>query len=131
MSEQYMRQRVVRMLHSLDAFSVENSAWPGTPDINYTEGWIELKWLRNWPVRGGVVKIDHFTTQQRFFLGQRWQKGGNAYLLLSIKSEWLLFTGDVAAKEVGRRNREDLILLSHAYWDHRPQSTELIKCLLR
>lgn len=109
MSEKDMRQRVIKALKPLDAFSVENPCRPGTPDVNYVEGWIELKWLEKWPVREAtIVRIEHFTPQQRVFLMRRWRKGGNVYLLLQVKDEWLLFDGDVAAEWVGTVDRSTL-----------------------
>ena len=131
MSETRMRQYVVRMLHKQDAFAVENPAWPGTPDVNYCEGWLELKQISSWPVKDGVVHIDHYTKQQRFFHKERWGVGGNVFLLLQVKREWLLFDGDVAAKEIGFRNRQDLILLARQYWKAGLQRQEFLKCLYR
>ena len=69
MSESNMRGQVCDVLRSLDAISVENPAYPGTPDVNFVEGWVELKWIRAWPAREKtVVKIDHYTQQQRVWL---------------------------------------------------------------
>ena len=51
-----------------DACRVENPAWPGTPDVHWCmeghEGWLELKHMERWPVKGGVLLVDHFTPQQ-------------------------------------------------------------------
>lgn len=117
MSEQGMRQRVINALRKLDAVSVENPAYPGTPDVNFIEGWIELKWLRSWPVRKDTaVTIDHLTQQQRVWLLRRWGAGGNAWLLLQCGREWLLFDGNTAFHFVGRVNRGRLIELARRYW---------------
>ena len=126
-----MRQHVVRVLHTLDAFAVENPAWPGTPDVNYQEGWIELKQATRWPARGGALKLDHFTKQQRYFLRSRWQNGGNIFLLLKVGREWLLFDGDVAADHVGHCDRVTLLTLCSKFWPTGIQRQEFIKCLSR
>ena len=91
----------------LDPVRVENPIHPGTPDVNLCDGrWIELKCIPGWPVRvTTVVRIPHFTPQQRVFLYRRWRYApGSTLLLLEVMSErqWLLFDGDVAAKIVGR-----------------------------
>ena len=110
-----MRQKVIQLLKKakLDPVSVENPIYPGTPDLNYTCGWLELKWLRQWPTNdASVVKLDHFTREQRAWLKRRWGKGGNVFLLLQCKMDWLLFDGETAAKYVGRKNRKSLIDIS-------------------
>lgn len=98
MPESTMRQTFVKCLKDarLDPISVENSAYPGTPDVNCTCGWIELKQLDGWPVRANTpVRIDHFTPQQKVWLIRRWLiQGDGAWLLIKVKREWLLLTGD-------------------------------------
>lgn len=117
MSEKTQRQRVVKALKPFDAWSVENPCRPGTPDVNYIEGWIELKWLADWPKRATTtVRIEHFTPQQRVHLARRWEMGGNAYLLLQVAQDWLLFTGDIAARIVGRATRSELEAAAKAQW---------------
>lgn len=133
MSEQGMRKRIVgRTLKPLDAVSVENPAYPGTPDVNFVEGWVELKWIRRWPVRPETeVKIDHYTPQQRVWLKRRWMKGGNVWLLLQVGAEWLLFDGDTAAEVVGRATRKELQLAAHAYWPEGLRDHELRQIMER
>jgi hypothetical protein len=102
MSEKGMRQRVVKALKGLDAISVENPAYPGTPDVNYIGGWLELKWKRCWPK--GVdtpLKMPHFTPQQKVWLTRRSRKGGAAFVLLQVGQEYLLLMPDDAADFLG------------------------------
>ena len=71
MSESSMRQRLVAALKPLDAVPIENRLRAGTPDVNYIGGWMELKWLRSWPVRDGVISLPHYTNGQRLWLRRR------------------------------------------------------------
>lgn len=109
-----MRRKVVRALRDagLDAVAVENPAHPGTPDVNYVEGWLELKQLPAWPVQGGTLRIRHFSKQQRIWLERREDAGGSAYLLLQVGVEWLLFGGADASRYVGRVGRKKLLNLA-------------------
>lgn len=126
MSEQHMRRRVIQWLKPLNAIPVENPAQPGTPDVNYVEGWIELKKLNAWPRDGeAVVRVEHFTPQQRNWLRLRRMKGGRAFLLLQVKDEWLLFDGRTAADSLGRVNRQDLERLAARHWRNGLRAEEL------
>lgn len=130
MSERALRRKVVSMLEPLDGFAVENPAHPGTPDVNFIGGWIELKIAEAWPPQGGPLRIPHFTQQQRVCLRKRWLKGGRAVVLLRVKREWLLFDGETAAKHLGLVGRDDLLSLAKKHWLQKPQSYEFRKCLL-
>lgn len=112
-------------MKTLDAVSVENPVFPGTPDVNYIGGWIELKWLRDWPKRDGEVAIRHFTPQQRSWLKRRWLRGGNVFLLLQVGNEWLLFDGNIAAEHVGRVPRQVLQSLARRHWIEGLKDAEL------
>ena len=115
MSEQGMRQRVVKALKSLDAISVENSVYPGTPDVNYIGGWIELKWVRSWPKRESTpLRLPHFTPQQRVWLQRRERKGGHAFVFLQVANDYLLFDASTAADLLGETPRHEL--LEAALW---------------
>ena len=132
MSESGQRQRVIKALKKLDARPIENPIGPGTPDVNYIEGWIELKWLRRWPKRPEtVVPLPHFTQGQRLWLRRRWRRGGNAWLLLQCKQEWLLFHGLDAHDYVGKLTREGLYRVARVRWTRGLKNEELRECLQR
>lgn len=119
MSESNQRHTVVRIMRPYDAISVENRVLPGTPDVEYIGGWVELKWLRRWPRNADVseVKIDHFTREQRVWLKRRWRRGGRAFLLLQANQrDWLLFDGETAAQRVGRVTRAELFASALVTW---------------
>lgn len=130
LSESTMRGNVIKWLRPLDAFAVENRVGVGTPDVNYIEGWIELKWVRRWPKRPEtVVDIDHFSKEQRIWLNRRYQRMGNSWLLLQVGREWLLFTGQDAADYVGKLTREGLYKVCRMRLTQGMDKEELIECL--
>lgn len=130
MSESGMRSKVVKFLADLDSLTVENPTRPGTPDVNYVEGWIELKWLRDLPVDPLTpVRVPHFTQQQRRWLERRRRHGGRAFVLIQCKREWLLLKGEDAARILGEATWPELVLQAVGYWDAGLDQLELIKCL--
>lgn len=121
---------MVKALRSLDAIAVENPALPGTPDVNYIEGWVELKWLRSWPKQPGtLVKFDHFTVQQRVWHIRRRRAGGRTWMLIQCKREWILLDGAVAALNVNLSTRTELIYLAEAYWANGLNQKDLVACV--
>lgn len=126
MSERNMRQRINKALRNLDAISVENHVYPGTPDVNFADGWIELKQLGKWPRRSNaIVKVDHFRPEQRSWLRRRSHNGGNVYLLIQIASDWLLFKGCVASKLLGKVDRAKLEARAIQVWTKHLDEAEL------
>lgn len=128
--EKHQRRFVISALKPLDAIAVENPVYPGTPDVNYVEGWIELKSLDALPkkLHSTKVKIEHYTKQQRAWILKRHLKGGKVFLLLQIANEWFLFNGRFAAQKVGRVLYQELVDNAVAYWPTKPSKLELLKC---
>ena len=94
-----------------DVKRIENNVALGTPDVNYciegAEGWVELKHAREWPKRGGPLKLRHFTPEQRLWIHLRQGAGGKAFVLLKVEDDYFLFWN---IDEVGKTlNRAQLI----------------------
>jgi hypothetical protein len=126
-----MRRTVIEWLRPLDAVSVENAVYPGTPDVNYVEGWLELKSVDRWPPRGGALRVEHFSPQQRVWLLRRTRVGGAADVLLKVGTDWLLLEGSFAASRLGEATREELVLGALRVWEGRQPGEELVECLRR
>lgn len=103
-----MSRVVMDALRPLHAVRVENRVGPGTPDLNYLGGWIELKELPSWPTGEWKVRIPHFTPEQKLWLRARVRSGGKAHLLLKVGAEWLLFDGVVAGESIGECTADEL-----------------------
>lgn len=109
---------------------VENMVGPGTPDVEYIGGWIELKQVDEWPKREATpLRVDHFTPQQKAWLIRRRLRGGRAFVLIRVANDWLLIDGTVAAKILGSVPKDELISKSIKHWHGRLDSKELLKCL--
>ena len=129
-SERDMRKTVVQLLKPLHAVSVENGCGIGTPDVNYRDGWIELKSV-DMPARHDtIVNVDHFTQHQRLWLRMRERSGGVALLLLKVDTTWLLYRGSVAADIVGKSTMWELMKNSARIWPAQtPTQRGLIEAL--
>lgn len=121
MSEKHQRKRVIQWLKPLNAIPVENPAQPGTPDVNYVEGWIELKKLNKWPSKPDlIVRVEHFTPQQRNWHILRHRRNGVSWVLLQVKNDWVLLQGMDAAEILGRVNKADLLQRATMVWSEAP-----------
>jgi hypothetical protein len=130
MSEAAMRKKVVQALKPLHGIAVENPCLPGTPDVNYIEGWVELKWLRSWPKGADtVVRFDHYTVQQKVWAYMRRRAGGQAWFLIQCGREWILLDGAVAAMHVNKATKAELISVATAYFDAGLQPDDLVQLL--
>lgn len=121
-----MRQTVVKALKSLDAISVENVCGAGTPDVNYTRGWIELKFLAAWPKNPSAIVAIKLRPEQRAWHVRRWRAGGKVFVFTKIGRDWMLHDAYVAAHLLGSSwTRADCVQNSLAYWNGTPDWDQL------
>lgn len=107
MAEKNLSHRFVdRMRKYGHVQRVENLIGVGICDINLcirgTESWVELKQLPNWPRDpDAIVKVDHYTPQQRNWQRARGSAGGRVYVFIQIGGDFLLFSWSVAIATLG------------------------------
>ncbi len=133
-TEAHRRSQLIKLLEPLHAKVVENSIDEGTPDLNCTAGWIEMKNLSAWPVRSStIVRPPHFTDGQRLWLRQRCAAGGRAWMMLTVGEDWCLIWGQLAAEFVGIEwTQRDFLLAApgRLTWASLPTTRDLVKALV-
>jgi hypothetical protein len=120
------------LLAGLHPVRIENSAASGTPDVNCTLGWIELKQVeaKDLPKRETtLLRLDHFTPEQRIFQLKRAIAGGPCWLLLRLDREWLLFTARVAADRLGKMTVAETREAAARRWASPPSKEEFQQAL--
>jgi hypothetical protein len=114
MAEHDLNTRMRAALKGYDPRRVENSVGPGTPDVNFTGGWIENKWLAAWPVRSGtVVKVPKYVKEQRSWHIRRRAAGGTVFVCIEIgdehKGDVLVYDAAIAAKGLGFWTKDQML----------------------
>lgn len=128
-----MRRDVLGWLKPFGGFPIENPACPGTPDVGYVGGYMELKQIRRWPrAEDAIVTIDHWTPQQILW-HQRWERCmGVSFVLLKVgRKEYLLFHGNDAAKVLGKVDRLGLLAAQVMHCPNGMEVEELLTFLRR
>lgn len=104
------------MLGHWTADRIENALAEGTPDVTYSvrascercaTGWIELKYVAREPKSiDHVLRIPHFTADQRNFLIRHGRFAESAWLMVGVESRFYLF-GWEAVDKVGKVSFRD------------------------
>jgi hypothetical protein len=131
-SESTMRSRIIRALKPLDAVPIENKLAAGTPDVNYSGGWIELKWIRAWKKNADTspVLLPHYTKNQRLWMRRRTRRSGISLLMLQVQTEWFVFDSDFAYDHIGiTATRLDMRANAVAHWPKGLNERELVTWL--
>ena len=121
MAEADLQKNVMIALKALDPVPVDNPRRPGTPDVNYIEGWMELKFLHAFPKRADtVVKFPKFNPQQRVWLYKRASRGGKCYVLAQVSNLIFLFNGGFASQYLGKMTKTQMLNHAVKVWDKFP-----------
>jgi hypothetical protein len=120
-----LRPRVVKLLHDRHARPVENPADPGTPDVCYVEGWIELKHSKSF-----TSHLEHYTTQQRIWHARQRMAGGTCWFWWQIGNTHVILDAAVAAYSIDRVDYEGLLIIAEAVVEGF-NAKELRQCILQ
>jgi hypothetical protein len=94
----------------------------GIADVSFVNndgrhGWIELKHEHEWPAREStIVRLKRYTEAQRIFLRDKGEAGGNAWLLVKIGRDVLLFDWKVAQRVGIDLTKDGMIAHATAFW---------------
>lgn len=89
-----------------DVSFVQNKPHDYREECPGMHGWMELKKVSMLPVRPStIVRIKHYTPEQRSFLLEK-GRAGMTFLLLQLERDYLLFD-HIRAQAVGTLNTED------------------------
>lgn len=125
--------KVKPLLCGLHPVRIENAVALGTPDVNCSLGWIELKQVqtKDIPKRPDtILSLDHYTNEQRIFQLKRSRAGGPCWLLLLLGSEWLLFDAKTAWEKVGKLTAAQTAAAAQRRWPA-PPTKEVFQQALR
>lgn len=134
MSERSDRGLVVEALNRahLHGVAVENPCWPGTPDVNFAGGWIELKQQDRWPKRASTpLRLDHeLSKEQAIWHAKREAAGERVWVIVHVERDWMLFRSADAAAILGSAPREALLASATRRWTTTAEmQAELPGCL--
>jgi hypothetical protein len=128
-SERDLAREFCKLTQSLFPVRIENALiTPGLPDVSLVGigAWVELKWAREWPKRGGPLRIPHFSQEQKNWAQKCIRRGGTCWILLMCKNEWFIFHGkNPAYYLVGDLAQGQLKEMASAYFAKKPTSEEL------
>ncbi len=132
MSEKDFSALFCKLTKSLDPCRVENlltydGTVRGMPDVNIVPGWCELKAIKAYPKRKNTpLRIEHYTDTQRAWLLRRVAAGGNAWLVLRVRSHIYVFDAH-GAQSVGELTKDQLLEACIAFFPKTPKPEEFCR----
>lgn len=129
MRESDIRRRIVEALRPLDAQAVENPINPGTPDVEFIGGWVEIKYIREWPKRADTpLRIHHFTAQQRLWISERRKRGGKVLIVVRVAKDLLLFES-TWCMALGTLTKAQMFEACSASWGNFFDNSMFLECV--
>jgi len=121
---QNMRVKMGKPKHWLEATRHEDKLQSGISDVSFItrkgiHGWMELKHLKEYPKREStIIRIEHYTPEQRQFLRRKGKRGGYTFLFVQIERDYYLFDWH-AAQNVGYLTRVGMVDAACGFWTGR------------
>lgn len=120
-------------MKSLDAISIEAPIRAGVPDVNYTGGWIECKWMKFWPKRADTnpVRFPHpLTKEQGIRAWKRTKAGGVSLVAAQVSREWFFFDGLDIRHHFDKMTRPEMKERAIFYMKNGMDKQELLKWIV-
>ena len=113
---------------------IESSAGNGIPDLTFgisaKQGWVELKYIPEWPVREGTKLKLPLRPEQKHWIKARGSLSGDVWVFVRVMDTFFLLSWFKAldAAEEGWTGREWLTK-SNLWWEKRVDFGELLDAL--
>lgn len=108
------------MIGKWHASRIESSAGNGIPDISFgvqgKNGWIELKYIREWPKRQDTKVKLPLRPEQKHWIKNRGQVSGDVWVLCRIHNEFFLLDYRLAMLAVEGWTKQEWIMNSVLHW---------------
>ena len=116
------------------ATRIESSAGNGVPDVTFTvpgkHGWMELKYIKEWPKRITTKVKLPLRPEQRLWINTRGQVANNIWVLCRIENSFYLLNHRTADEACEGYNRVEWDKLCDMYWGDRIDFKQLYRILL-
>lgn len=123
---QYIRQGMLGKWH---ATRIESSSGNGVPDVSFgipgTNGWMELKYIKEWPVRDTTKVKLPLRPEQKHWIKVRGCLSGNVWVLIRIENNFFLLDWGQAVEACDGWRFKDYVENSTANWVNRVDFDEL------
>ena len=139
----WKRLHTLFMDNNVWGIRVENSVYPGTPDVYFcalceysdssgpatyaTGGWMELKQLDGWGTQLTDLGIRE---TQRNWWRQYARFGGHGFLLAQIGNEYLLFWGNDVPLIYGKKDHGFLTQTAYKRWEKKLNGPSFVKAIV-
>jgi hypothetical protein len=134
---QYIREGMKVFWH---ATRIESSAGNGVPDVSFgidssqrrqgVNGWIELKYIKEWPKRLSTKVKLPLRPEQRLWIRQRGRVAGDVWVLCRIEDNFFLLSWSRAEKACEGFDWYEWKKYSHSNWLDKINFNELKEALI-
>ena len=135
---QTMRTNVYKVFDKVHLQRHEDIISVGIPDVSYgvrygfndfRQGWVELKYTAEYPARPGTpIKCDHFTQEQKDWLGARGSLGGRCCVLWQVDKDYYVFGWQVVW-DLGTLSKSEMKDVAYWYCLGRPDWCKVMNAI--
>ena len=112
---------------------IESSAGNGVPDVSFgipsKNGWVELKYIAEWPKRITTLIKLPLRPEQKHWIKARGELSGDVWVFIRIENTFYLLTWQQATDACNGWTKEEWLRYPDGVWEKRVDFQELCVCL--
>jgi len=115
------------------ATRIESSSGNGVPDVSFgipeKNGWMELKYIPEWPKREGTIIKLPLRPEQKHWIKARGYLSGDVWVFVRIKDTFFILTWEKAMEAYEGWTCQDWLRNATAFWEKRVDFGELCRLI--